>query len=308
MGEVSAICLMGTDVRRFAPKYSSNPGTDSTMQPAALPVATPPTSSHARYGGYLSVPLPEGHPSWSRDPEGGWADPRAVIVPLTGQSTRYASVDAAVEAARVLSAGKRPAVAVVRSAEGPTFEVERLLVKPSGYRDDSLEPRYRTIDLESLSFSPNRPGSLWQPLQSQRQVMVERVIDGDVTLKVSHYKSSRPEPKPKPVTFGGALSDARKLARAGAKELAANPTPAVIDAVYRGLDAIDEAVARAIGAPDAKRQHAIVRGLADDAAAQLGHARSAFENLDMHEPVVAPVVEHMKSAVKLLSDAIRLGD
>jgi hypothetical protein len=145
----------------------------------------------ARYGGYLTIPLPRTHPAWAPGFEGAYqVDPRFVV---TGPAVRrdFASLQDAVAAAKSASAGDRDAVAVVRDpgVDGP-WHVDRIMVR--GY----FQERYAGIDLEGIALRGPRRGDIdvWQPLQSQRQVIVGAVVDGDLVYgNVARYSSSRPD-------------------------------------------------------------------------------------------------------------------
>jgi hypothetical protein len=149
------------------------------------------TRSGARYGGYLMIKLPTTHPAWSPGWEGEYQqDPRFVI---TGAAVRknFTSLEDAITAAQRVSAGARDAVAVVRDpgTDGP-WHVDHMLV--SGFHQNG----YRGIDLEGVALRMPGNGQLdaWQPLQSQRQVIVGAVVDGDLVYdNVGRYSSARPD-------------------------------------------------------------------------------------------------------------------
>jgi hypothetical protein len=149
-------------------------------------------SSGARYGGNLLVPLPKTHPAWAPGFEGEYqTDPRFVVTsPVIRKD--FTSLADAIAAAQRVSAGARDAVAVVRDpgTNGP-WHVDRLLVK--GHFQD----RYAPIDLEGVALrKPDQTGRLhvFQPLQSQRQVMVEAIVDGELVYdEVGRYSSTRPD-------------------------------------------------------------------------------------------------------------------
>ena len=148
-------------------------------------------ASGARYGGYLTIQLPKDHPSWAPGYEGDYQqDPRFVVTDPAIRKN-FASLDDAIAAASRYSAGARDAVAVVRDpgTDGP-WHVDHMLVK------GMFEDRYHGIDLEGVALHPPRTGVLdvWQPLQSQRQVIVGAVVDGDLTYRnVERYTSTRPD-------------------------------------------------------------------------------------------------------------------
>lgn len=150
-------------------------------------------SSSARYAGELGIHLPEGHHAFSRDPEGDYAGPRAVVVgPLS--KDRFTSMEDAIAAARKLSEGKRDAVAIVRDPGKDELRIEKYMVK--AWADWSVpDARYRTLDLEGVvTDAALKSAYLWQSLQSQRQVMMEAVVDGTMLIdRVSRYKSTRPD-------------------------------------------------------------------------------------------------------------------
>ncbi len=154
---------------------------------------TAQTANGARYGGYLSIKLPTDHPAWAPGYEGDYQwDPRFVV---TDPAIRrnFASLDDAIAAAQRYSAGARDAVAVVRDPgagdDGP-WHVDHMLVK--GLDQD----RYAGIDLEGVALRGPKDGVLdvWQPLQSQRQVIVGAIVDGELAYRnVARYQSSRPD-------------------------------------------------------------------------------------------------------------------
>jgi hypothetical protein len=150
-----------------------------------------PTTSGARYGGSLSINLPTTHPAYAPGFEGEYqTDPRLVI---TSPAIRknFATLEDAIAAAQRVSAGARDAVAVVRDpgTNGP-WHVDKLMVK--GHFQD----RYAGIDLEGVALQQPSEHDLavWQPLQSQRQVIVGAVVDGTLVYdNVGRYTSSRPD-------------------------------------------------------------------------------------------------------------------
>ncbi len=150
-----------------------------------------PTSSGARYGGYLSIPLPKDHPAWAPGFEGEYqTDPRFVVTSPTIRKD-FASLTDAIAAARRVSAGDRDAVAVVRDpgTNGP-WHVDRLLVR------GHFGERYAPIDLEGVALATPHPDDLavFQPLQSQRQVIVGAIVDGTLVYdNVGRYSSTRPD-------------------------------------------------------------------------------------------------------------------
>lgn len=147
-------------------------------------------ASGARYGGYLSINLPTTHPAYAPGYEGEYQnDPRMVI---TSPAVRrnFASLEDAIAAAQRISAGARDAVAVVREpgTNGP-WHVDNLMVK--GF----FQERYAGIDLEGVALQQPSPHDLaiWQPLQSQRQVIVGAVVDGALVYdNVGRYSSTVP--------------------------------------------------------------------------------------------------------------------
>jgi hypothetical protein len=149
-------------------------------------------NSTARYGGYLSVVLPEDHWAHRPDGEGGLADLR-IVTTHPVMRDRFASMADAVAAARRVSAGARDAVAVVRDPgagdDGP-WSVEQLLVVPAMGAYDG----YQGIDLEGLPKVRRDLSSVWQPLQSQRQVIIGAIVDGPLLIDdVTRYSSTRPD-------------------------------------------------------------------------------------------------------------------
>jgi hypothetical protein len=148
-------------------------------------------NSGARYGGYMTMQFPKDHPAWSPGWEGEYQkDPRIVVTsPVIRKD--FATLEDAIAAARRVSAGAKDAVAVVRDpgTNGP-WHVDRLLV----HHWD--EDRYASVDLEGVTMS--RPSkdhlAIWQPLQSQRQVIMGAIVDGDLVFdNVGRYTSSRPD-------------------------------------------------------------------------------------------------------------------
>ena len=143
-----------------------------------------------RYGGYLSINLPTAHPAYAPGFEGEYQqDPRFVV---TSPAIRkdFTTLEDAIAAARRVSAGARDAVAVVRDpgVDGP-WHVDQLMVK--GY----WQQKYAGIDLEGVALQ--RPSeddlAVWQPLQSQRQVIVGAVVDGELVYdNVGRYSSTVP--------------------------------------------------------------------------------------------------------------------
>jgi hypothetical protein len=150
-----------------------------------------PLTSGARYGGYLSIMLPTAHPAWSPGYEGEYqVDPRFVVTSAAIRKN-FDNLADAVAAAQRVSAGARDAVAVVRDpgTKGP-YHVDNILVK------GHLQDHYAGIDLEGVALSlPSKDElSVYQPLTSQRQVMVEAVVDGTLVYdNVGRYSSSRPD-------------------------------------------------------------------------------------------------------------------
>lgn len=144
----------------------------------------------ARYGGSLTITLPTTHPAFAPGREGEYQiDPRFVV---TSPAIRknFASLEDAIAAAQRVSAGERDAVAVVRDpgTDGP-WHVDNNMVK--GY----LQERYAGIDLEGVALEkPSKDDmAVWQPLQSQRQVIVGAVVDGTLVYDtVGRYTSSKP--------------------------------------------------------------------------------------------------------------------
>lgn len=149
-----------------------------------------PTSTGARYGGYLAIKLPHTHPAWAPGFEGEYQqDPRFVV---TSPAVRrhFDTMADAIAAAQRVSAGAADAVAVVRDpgTAGP-WHVDKLMVK------GHWQERYAGIDLEGVAVSKPSPDQLavWQPLQSQRQVIVGAVVDGALVYdNVGRYSSSVP--------------------------------------------------------------------------------------------------------------------
>lgn len=147
--------------------------------------------SAARYGGQLHVRLPEDHWAYSPGYETYQTDPRIVVV---GQALRkdFGSLADAVSAAREVSAGPGDAVAVVRDpgSRGP-WHVERLLAKAW---NNPAKQGYHPIDLEGVVTAGGSAPDVLQPLNSQRQVIIEAIVDGALLLDdVNRYSSSRPD-------------------------------------------------------------------------------------------------------------------
>lgn len=149
-----------------------------------------PSSSGARYGGNLTIKLPDTHPAWAPGFEGEYQqDPRFVV---TSPAIRrdFPTLADAIAAAQRVSAGARDAVAVVRDpgTSGP-WHVDQLMVKGAWQR------RYAGVDLEGVALAKPSADQLavWQPLQSQRQVIVGAVVDGELVYdNVGRYSSTVP--------------------------------------------------------------------------------------------------------------------
>jgi len=159
----------------------------------------------ARYGGQLTAHLPKDHWAYTPGYDGEYQiDPR-IVVTTAAIRQDFATMADAVEAARRVSAGAADAVAVVRSpgSAGP-WHVHRLLVKAF---NNPASPGYRPIDLEGV-VKPDSPlTDVFQPLTSQRQVMVEAIVDGELVLDdVSRYSSSRPDLPGRDPDAGGPAS------------------------------------------------------------------------------------------------------
>ena len=148
-------------------------------------------TSNARYAGQLSIPLPKDHPAWTPGYEGEYQiDPRIVVVGRV-VDTEFASLADAVKAAQQVSAGAADAVAVVRNpgVDGPWL-IERLLAK------GHLQEHYAGIDLEGVALRKPRKNesAVYQPLNSQRQVIVGAVVDGPLVYdQITRYRSTRPD-------------------------------------------------------------------------------------------------------------------
>lgn len=157
------------------------------------PATATPSASGARYGGILHGVFPADHWTRADDPEG---DAMAVPLVIAGPAIRqrFTSMRDAVEAARRVSRGERDAVAVVRAPgtgdTGPWF-VDRLLVN-----DFHRSHKWAPVDLEGV-MSPyvgDGYSDVFQPLNSQRSVIVGAIVDGDMVLdRIERYKSSRPD-------------------------------------------------------------------------------------------------------------------
>lgn len=149
-----------------------------------------PTTSGARYGGYLSINLPTTHPAYAPGFEGEYQQDPRFVVTSPAIRTNFDTLEDAIAAAQVVSAGSRDAVAVVRDpgATG-SWHVDKLMVK--GY----WQEKYAGIDLEGVALQTPSEHDLavWQPLQSQRQVIVGAVVDGELVYdNVGRYSSSVP--------------------------------------------------------------------------------------------------------------------
>jgi hypothetical protein len=173
----------------------------STTPMTAAAVATPtttvaaaaPSANRARYGGILHGVFPDDHWTRATDPEG---DPIAVPMVIAGPAirARFPSLQDAIDAARRVSRGERDAVAVVRAPgsgdAGPWF-VDRLLVNDF-YRNHAWAP----VDLEGVMapYAGDGYSDVFQPLNSQRSVIIGAIVDGDMVLdRVVRYQSSRPD-------------------------------------------------------------------------------------------------------------------
>jgi hypothetical protein len=179
-------------------KQAMNPDSSMSYDPCTASERNPMQlqslhASTARYGGYLEVTLPATHWAWSPGHEGDpQTDPRFVVTDHV-LAKPFGSLADAVAAAQGVSDGARHAVAVVRNAQPDSASqwfVDELLVQPFDRHD-----RYHAIDLEGVAQRRTYQGAtdVWQPLQSQRQVLVDAVVDGSLVLdRVGRYQSTRP--------------------------------------------------------------------------------------------------------------------
>lgn len=182
-----------TTMKTTLASTSGNGGVGEALPGGRSEGSTSP-GGRGRYGGILGGNFPEDHWTWVSDPDG---DSAGVPIVIGGPVIRkaFTSLQDAIVAAQRVSAGERDAVAVVRApgegADGPWF-VDRLLVN-----DYHRRHRWQTIDLEggANGYKPARGyADVWQPLNSQRQVIVGAIVDGDLVLDdVARYKSSRPD-------------------------------------------------------------------------------------------------------------------